>query len=405
MASAEAKASQLLAELIRIPSVNPMGRDLTGAIYGEERLSDFLMELFQSWGVPAVRWPVHPRRDNVVALFEPPTATGSVLLDAHQDTVPIDGMSIAPFEPRVEQRRIYGRGACDVKGGMAAMLAAFLRLVQERPRQCARVFLSATCDEEATASGIQTLVQNWPAISQQLCGQAIAPDAAVVAEPTALNIVVAHLGVVRWRAVTVGRACHSSTPDLGVNAIYSMAHLVDALSDYDARLKSQGPLDPLCGRASLSVGRIEGGTSVNVVPDQCRIEIDRRLVPGEQPAEVVQQVEQFVREHLDDINPNHQLNWYFEAPFLTSPPLAYDLNRKLGERLARCVDAAIGGTACIGVRFGTHASRVAAAGIPAVVFGPGSIEQAHTKDEWIDLDQVEKAAEIYYRFCCQAVWG
>ncbi|GIW94964.1 MAG: acetylornithine deacetylase [Pirellulaceae bacterium] len=391
----------LLAQLIRIPSVNPMGRQVSGEIYGERKLSDFLVELFRTWGLPAVRVPVHPDRDNVVALYEPPSPNGTILLDAHQDTVPVEGMSVDPFQAVERNGRMYGRGACDVKGGMAAMLAALGRLVVEKPRHAARVFFSATCDEEAGASGMEALIRQWPQVSAQLCGSPITPQAAIVSEPTGLAVVVAHLGVVRWWAVASGRACHSSSPEYGSNAIYLMARIVDALASYDRQLQTAGPFHPLCGRPSLSVGRIEGGSSVNVVPDWCRIEIDRRLVPGEQAASVVEQVRNFVENELNRLGQHKPIGaWRFEPPYLTSPPLSDRQNRELAVTLARHVEMVVGRADIVGVRYGTHASRLAAAGIPSVVFGPGHIEQAHTEDEWIDLQEVEQAAQVYYRFCC-----
>src|SRR5207247_2181264 len=156
-----------------------------------------------------------PKRDNIVAQFRNPTSNRRILWEVHQDTVPAENMTIDPFGGHIENGRLYGRGACDVKGGMAAMLAGFARLIQERPRGAASVTLGCVVDEECTFTGIQELVR-----------RGIQADVAVVAEPTRLAIVNAHKGIVRWHLRTTGRACHSCNPEQGVNAIYRMAELV-----------------------------------------------------------------------------------------------------------------------------------------------------------------------------------
>ena len=178
-------------------------------------------------------------------------------------------MTIDPFGARIEDGRLYGRGACDIKGGMASMLAAFARLVREKPRGACNVVMACSVDEEHTFLGVQEMVK-----------RGLKADMAVVAEPTGLRIVKAHKGVCRWLVTTPGRSCHSSPPELGVNAIYRMARVLAGIEQLRRRaVRSRS--DPLLGPPTLSVGRIEGGTSVNTVPDRCRIEVDRRLVPGE----------------------------------------------------------------------------------------------------------------------------
>src|SRR5262249_22271719 len=152
-------------------------------------------------------------------------------------------------------------GACDIKGGLAAMLAAFARTAKERPAGACNLIMACSVDEEYTFLGVQRLVRDLKA------------DGAVVAEPTQLQIVNAHKGVVRWVVNTAGRSCHSSSPDQGVNAIYRMGRLLVGIEKYAETLRKERVHDRL-GPATLSVGRIEGGTSANVVPDRCRIEVD-----------------------------------------------------------------------------------------------------------------------------------
>jgi succinyl-diaminopimelate desuccinylase len=218
------------------------------------------------------------------------------------------------------------------------------------------------------------------------------PDWAVVAEPTELDIVVAHRGATRWKIKTTGTACHSSRPSEGVNAIYRMARVVSCLEEYAEKVGDLIPPHPLCGSSTLSVGRIEGGISVNTVPDYCTIEIDRRVIPGEDSLAVIDQLADYLKGQID-FDVEHL------PPWNAGVPLPDDRNGPLADRLMNVVKAVAGERNKVGVPYGTHASRVAASGIPSIVLGPGSVDQAHTKDEWVSVEQLEQASEIYYRFC------
>ena len=238
-------------------------------------------------------------------------------------------------------------------------------------------------------------MKNRPAWVSIISPTAGPTDLAIVAEPTGLDIVVAHRGATRWKLSTAGRACHSSRPHEGVNAIYRMAKVVGLLEEYAAWLPGSRPPHPLCGPATLSVGRIEGGSSVNIVPDSCTIEVDRRVIPGEDRLAVIEELKEYLRSRLD-FEVTHA------APYCASPPLGDDLNGKLAQELMQVITTVVGLKTAMGVPYGTHASRFARAGVPAVVFGPGDIAQAHTKDEWIEIAQLDQAAEIYYQFCLRA---
>lgn len=373
--------TRLLADLVAIPSVNPMGRPVDGPEYFEGRIGAYLEDWFRDAGIPAVRQAVAPGRSNILARYEAPGGSAPTLLfDVHQDTVPVDGMTIPPFEPRVEAGRMYGRGSCDVKAGMAAMLLAFRRLCRERPRGSASVVLACTVDEEYTHLGSDKLAETQKEIGL-----------AVVAEPTRLDVVPWHKGSVRWKVRTRGVACHSSTPERGANAIYRMAKVVDALEAHAAELSRSAP-HPRLGPPSLSVGRIDGGRSVNVVPDWCEIEIDRRLIPGETWEGAVERVRASVAERLQDPSVVE-----FEVPWGRMPPLETEPGAWL-DPVTKAVEAATGrAPALVGVPYGTDAGPLGEAGIPAIVFGPGDIAQAHTRDEWVELEQVALAVEAYYR--------
>src|SRR3954468_3263199 len=267
---------------------------------------------------------------------------------------------------------------------MAAMLVAFARLVRERPRGSSSLIMACTVDEEYTHKG-----------SSQLASGPTGADLAIVAEPTRLDIVNYHKGAVRWKVRVAGVACHSSTPQLGVNAIYRMARVVSALSEYATGLTTTEP-HPVLGPPSLSVGRIEGGVSVNVVPDWCEIEIDRRIIPTEDRGEACGKVFAFLVERLGA----DAREWIeFLPPWVNMPslsPLSASAN-EWTERVRRALAPVIGRTPNVsGGPYGTDAGPLSASGLPCLVFGPGDIAQAHTKDEWIELDQVRASADAYF---------
>jgi acetylornithine deacetylase ArgE len=375
--AAAVSPTRLLRDLVALPSVNPMGRQVHGPLFYEQRISAYLETFFRNLGVSHERQLVAPGRDNIIAYFASPGAQHTVLWVVHQDTVPVDGMTIPPFGAKIDGGKLFGRGACDVKGGMAAMLAAFARLAREKPQGAMNVILACTVDEEHTFLGVQQLMQ-----------RRLHADFAVVAEPTSLNIVNAHKGVARLVLTTQGRACHSSRPEQGVNAIYRMGRVLAAIDRFADQLRASRS-DPVLGPPTMSVGRIEGGVSVNTVPDNCRIEIDRRVIPGEDPAQTADELVRYLREVA-------KLDFDLECarPWMNMPALSSKGSEAIVERLGRAIDKVNSSHKVMPVAYGTEASTIANAGIPAVVFGPGDIAQAHTKDEWVSLEEVEKASEI-----------
>ncbi len=373
--------TRLLSDLVAIPSVNTMGRPLSGPTYFEKGMGDYLEQFFRNLDVSYRRDEIRPGRDNVIARYDAPDLSRTILFDVHQDTVPTDGMTIDPFEPKIEGGKLFGRGSCDVKGSMAAMLVAFARLVKEKPFGSASVILACTVDEEFTHLGSSRLAEEKPRV-----------DLAIVAEPTKLDLVTTHKGAVRWKIRSHGIACHSSTPHLGDNAIYRMAKVVSVLAEYASYLSCAKP-DPILGPPSLSVGRIEGGQSVNVVPDWCEVEIDRRVIPGEDPGSVTTMAAEFLRERLGSLD-----GLEFLPPWVNMPALSPNMKETDLETMAVVIQSTTGRRPKrIGVPYGTDAGPLGQVGIPCVVFGPGDIAQAHTKDEWIELDEVRLAAELYFQ--------
>lgn len=399
----------ILADLVRRPSVNPMGRGVSGPEYLEGRVTEYLAQRFASAGLPWARQAVAPGRDNVVVRLEATRPGAPVILwDAHQDTVPAEGMTIEPFSPLVRDGRLYGRGACDVKGGMAAMVAALEQLASRDGAREATVVFTATVNEEFGFWGARAVARLWSgdadadqpasdAASRRLL--ATRPTLAVVAEPTGLDFVTQHKGAVRWRIRVHGRACHSAFPEQGENAIYTAGRAIGAIETLARELLGRAP-DHACGPPTLSVGTVHGGAGVNLVPDLVVLEIDRRLLPQESPAEARAEVIARIAAVCGADRIEHQ------EPFLESgglpeavaagavaPPAEQSPAAWIG-RLA-AAGARHGHTPRrVAARYGTNASVLAAAGVPAVVFGPGSIAQAHTCDEWITLAEVETATAI-----------
>ncbi len=355
-------------------------------------LTNHLESVFERLGLPCVRQAVHPGRENIVARLEGDRKDKReepiVLMEAHQDTVPADGMTIAPWDPHEEGGRIYGRGSCDVKGGMAAMLAVLAHLRTQRPRRCPTVLLACSVNEEHGFSGVE-------ALGSLLTGSEIMPvkpTLAIVAEPTLLQTVVAHKGAVRWRLHARGHAAHSATPERGSSAIYRMGMILEALARYHREVLPDLGSHPLCGPATLSVGTIRGGLSVNTVPDRCTIEIDRRLMPEETPEHAQQHLLKYLAEAIGTDA------FELESPFMTAEPLSDTDNGVLTRQLGESIRAVTGQCQSIGVPYATDAPYIARLGIPTVVFGPGSIEQAHTEDEWVSVEQLRLAADVLYDF-------
>jgi acetylornithine deacetylase len=392
--------AELVQQMVRIPSVNPMGQDVDGDIYFETRMSEFLTKLLGELGFQVESQIIEPGRTNLVARFAPPDPTSArrpvILFEAHQDTVPVEGMTIDPWGGELRDGRIFGRGACDIKGGLGCIIAAAERL-KSAGSLPVQIVLAFTVNEESGHSGAAQLRDAWSDGVLKLLPEP--PDAIVVAEPTELNTVVAHKGVLRWKCETLGRAAHSSSPVEGDNAVYSMARVLSAIQCEAERVSRLGA-HPLVGAPTMNVGLIRGGVSVNTVPDRCVIDVERRLVPGESPEIAYEtSVAEINRLSLPGKPPHHH------PPNMATPGLADDRNGALAEAMLAAATRVEVPAARVGVPFCTDASSLSVSGIPAIVFGPGSIRQAHTADEWISVEQLEKAVEILCQFAEHGLAG
>ncbi len=369
------EAISLLSDLVRIPSVNPH----LGGGAGEGDLARFLTEFLRSLGLTPVVVEVKPDRPNVLATAPGKSGRRHLLFEAHMDTVSPSTGQTEPFVPRLEGERLYGRGACDTKGSMAAILLA-LRAALASQRREGSVSVAFSMGEETGLEGIR-----------HLAASGFRADGAVVGEPTGLDVVAAHKGVLRWRMTAVGKSAHSSNPQAGINAIGVMARLIRAL---DERLTPalEERRHPLLGSPTLSVGCITGGREVNVVPDRCVIDVDRRLLPGETWASVRAEIDALL-ESLGRETPDLQV--CVDSPYLETQGMETPVDSQLVRTIEEAVRRIDGRHPVRGVAYCSNAAGLAAAGIPCVVLGPGHIEQAHTSDEYVDIQQVVKAAAIY----------
>jgi acetylornithine deacetylase/succinyl-diaminopimelate desuccinylase-like protein len=402
---------ETLRQLIAIPSVNPLGREADEGICGEGRLTDFLQGLCERQGWPWLRQDVHPGRENLLAVLpgEPlPDRDGELQLwDVHQDTVAVEGMTVEPFGGQLRDGRVYGRGACDDKGPMAAMIAALSRITAvPPPGRRPTIVIAFPVNEECGFTGASAMCELWHSESQaaaRVTGGTISaaemfprpPDLAIVAEPTNFDVVVAHQGMVRWRCQVAGQAAHSSRPEEGINAIYAMACVAQAIERFGREL-TRRPADSLCGRPAACVTTIHGGVGINTVPDRATITIDRRIGPGESPSDAYAELVRYIAEHAE-IGPAKLVH---DPPFMQSHGLAGESNRPIAERLVRIVHTRDRASRIVGAPFGTDAAAISADGVPTVVFGPGSVQQAHTADEFIAVSELELGSELYYRIAC-----
>jgi len=368
-------AVAILEDLIRIQSVNPHYGE--GA-QGEMELSRYIERFCRDAGLSVFRQPVFEGRDNLIIELRTGHPDSVLLFETHMDTVSLGSMP-DPLEPRCVAGRIYGRGACDAKGALAAMMYVMAECAKHPERLRSDLVLCAAVDEEHAYRGVLKFLELGIPIS-----------AAVVGEPTNLQIVVAHKGCVRFAVTTHGKAAHSSVPHEGENAIVAMAEVVTFLSrEMAPRLEKIS--DPLCGSATLSIGTIQGGRQINIVPEQCTIQVDRRIVPGETPQRVLEQIRAELTEWCGKrgirctIEPL-LLDWALDTP--VDDPLVS----------AACETAARLGLLPEprGEPYGSDASKLRGLkGIPSIVFGPGSIAQAHSAEEWVAVADVERAAAFY----------
>src|SRR5277367_1533528 len=368
------RTEKLLAELIALPSVNPAFLPPRHPHAGEKRVADFLAAVAARAGLEIEFQKVLPNRSNLIAWLRPKNKIRqTILLAPHLDTIGADGTR---FIPQRKNGRLHGRGACDTKGSVAAMLSALCELANSKSRPLeTEIVFAGLIDEEHAQAGSHALVKNN-----------FKADLAIIGEPTKLQVVTAHKGSLWLELETRGKAAHGATPQFGKNAVHEMARIVDLLeTDYAAQLRKRK--HKLLGTATVNVGTISGGTQPNIVPDVCKISIDRRTLPGETEASVKNEIKRF----LAAKNLSAQMVDKKSAPAV---PLETNHKLPLVQKFMKCV----GQSKPLGVHFFCDAAILSAGGIPSVVFGPGDIAQAHTANEWISLAELERGKNLLLQF-------
>jgi len=369
---------ELTRALVALPSVNPQDGDCLTEPYGESRIAQYIFDWLRRAKLDVQKQQVMPGRTNIIALAEKTAGDKTLLVSGHMDTVDVKDMTIEPFDPQVRDGRIYGRGACDDKGPLAAMLLAFRDRVQAGALGCNLIFL-ATCGEEYNMTG-----------SEYYFAQGInKPSAAVFAEPTEMKVIVAHKGVVRLRLTSAGKSAHSATPVLGKNAIYSMARAVTAVEEYARRL-SRATSHPALQQETLSLTIIKGGQQINVIPDRCTAQIDWRILPHHDPQHCCEELTAFLQHQLDEPVNVELLGRHAPMEIDPSDPVVASLLKsvqKAGFKPQTTV-----------APYATDASAFVPWQIATPIVGPGNPDQAHTQDEYLEIDQLEKAFIAYKHF-------
>jgi acetylornithine deacetylase len=395
---------KLLEELVTIDSVNP---SLVRGASGEQRAAEHVQKFLRAHEIAAELEEVAPRRPNVVAHIGSSNAKPALMLVAHIDTVGAGDMR-EPFTPRVRDGKLYGRGALDIKSGVAAMCAAAVSVARDVASgvlRLARPFMSAAvADEECNSIGTQELLRRGRSA-----------EFAIVLEPTDLQLVVAHKGYAWFEIVTHGRAAHGSLPSEGRDAVRMMGRVLVALDELEKKLTARAP-HPRLGNASLHASLIEGGQELSSYPAECRLQLERRMLPGETVVSVEAELREML-EALEDASRKAGENTKgksagdenvaaFHATLrggLGSRP-AYEIDEgsALVKRASAAVRRACGKCELASMSAWTDTALLAAAGIPGIVFGPSG-RGLHGAEEYVEIESVHKCAatlrELILDFC------
>lgn len=372
----------LTSALVAIDSRNP---SLVADGPGEAACAELLAEVLEGWGFAVTMTAVAPGRPNVIARIGP-EGVSPLVLNGHLDVVGVEEMTHAPFTPVQHDGALYGRGATDMKGGIAAMCVAAARAAQEGPL-ASELIIAAVCDEEFASIG-----------TAHLLASGVHATAAIITEPTRLAIVPAHKGFAWFELVVKGRAAHGSRYDVGRDANRAAARVLQAIDTHE-RDELTTRTHPLLGRASIHVPMVHGGTGWSTYAAETVIRLERRTLPGETAAGVRLELEALLATLRAD-DPTLEVAIMAHG---AQPPLDLPATHPLVQQLVRASrdEGCPGGVD--GLFCWTDAALFAEAGIPAVCFGPGDIARAHAATEWVETDQIEQATAVLTRVCRD--WG
>jgi acetylornithine deacetylase len=365
---------QTLTDLVRINSVNP---SLVPGGAGERTIGNYVAEALNRLGPHVAFLQPEPERLSIVGVLEGRGHGKSLMLNAHMDTVGVENMP-DPFSAAIRDGKLYGRGAYDMKGSLAAMLAAVKAIVDANMILNGDLLIAAVADEEYASLGTADVVNRYR------------PDAAIVTEPTELTLALAHKGFVWLEVETFGKAAHGSRPQLGIDANMRMGRFLRELDSLEGELRSRSG-HPLIGPPTLHAAMLQGGTSMSVIADHCELCIERRTIPGETEAQAVNEI-RLIIDRLSASDPTFKAtvkSFFARDPFEVpvDAAIVQTLDRAATNVMGRRLDHA-------GVSFWTDAALHSAAGTETIVFGPIGAG-AHAAEEWVDLKSVEDAALIY----------
>lgn len=368
-------AARILADLVAIPSVNPMGRDHPGAVPVERGVTEYLERLFAPYGVAMQRQTYGSTHENLLIPVPGRTEGAATLFESHMDTVPAEDWKERAFTPRREGDRLLGRGACDDKGPLTAMALAVLDLLESGTTPPHPILFLAAGDEEYAQTGIKHFRSGTWNVGRGIFG-----------EPTKMVPIVQHKGTIRWDITVHGRSAHTARPELGVNAISGAMQVIAALAEHQRALQ-QRHTSPLITSPTLTVTMIRGGRTRNAVPDECTLAVDFRVLPG--------MALDASREDVIAALAALGLQITHREPQLMTPPLQTAPEDAFSQAVLGICRQWLGdATTLEGVPYGTDASWISDRA-PALVLGPGSIVSAHAIDEEIEIAEVVQGAEIY----------
>lgn len=370
--------------MVRIPSVNP---ELEDGGAGEAALARQCREWLERWGYEVRMDEVSPGRYNVVGRQRWRGSGRRLILNGHLDTVGVEGMAVDPFAGTRAEGKVWGRGACDMKGGLAIILATAAAL--SRSPGSGELVVALTADEEHASLGMQAFVAEVPGA-----------DGAVVCEPTSLAVMPAHKGFLWIEATFRGRAAHGSRPAEGVDAIRHAGRFLSLLEGLDARLERR-PRHPVLDRPSFHAGTIRGGSAPSIYPHECSLVLERRTLPGEE----IQAVMEEFRGVLDELASSVPELDADLRPGLFRPGTEVSEDSPLVVELLEAIGAEGGAPLVEGMTAWVDAAYLNQAGIPAVCFGPGSIAQAHSARESVPVQELIAGARILGRFAGRFLEG